>query len=165
MQKIPLLPVLAIIACIAGCSKHHDRPLTPDEILLTSGTWKLQRSDSTHMSYSDSVLGHTSFIPLDCSDQPHYIFKPDYTITAYNQCEQPAKTASGWKWGLGKYLSMSIDIPFQRGSMPPELPSDSVLLLTKDSLVVSWEIYLYYETPLWTGGVTGHIRIIDRYTH
>lgn len=165
MQKCTLITGLLFLF---GCTKH-DAPLSPRELLMTSSPWKLQRSDSFHLS--DDLLTVTStnsFIPSDCSRQPHYIFKTDHTVNGYLQCDQPADPSTKWTWSLDtNRLDLSTPIPFIRGSMPPRPPLDTIVTLTNDSLVTHQSISpgQPYISPLTTGWLNHPVLVIDRYTH
>ena len=167
MQKNTLITSLLLISL--SCTKHQSAPLSPRELLLTSSPWLLQRADSTFLSDDwRTITSTSSFTPSNCSLQPHYIFKTDHTVKGYLQCDPPDDLTGSWTWDLDSVrLSLSTPIPFHRGSTPPVLPSDTVITLTKDSLVIHQFIDADgpYENPLTIMGFSHPVRVVEHFSH
>ncbi|MBS1660918.1 MAG: hypothetical protein JST68_07680 [Bacteroidetes bacterium] len=171
-----LIAGLISLLILASCSKSTHAPSygqpTPQQALLISAPWVLKKSDTAHYDAGNNLIDHTTYSPSGCGDAHHYSFHMNYFFVEYTACALPhfdSTNNQGWTWGLTRD-EKTINWHFEGGS--PRSPSwqdayDSIITLTKDSLVVSQRLskgqFMFYPH----GNVTASTPevITDVYTH
>jgi hypothetical protein len=137
MKKVHLYFVLWLVIGIISCSKS--RNLSPAVALLSSGTWKLQSSDTIRYDSAYHIIGLSTAV-VNCSNRLNYVFYSDGEIQFYMGCNQPPlQPLAGWSWSFyGKtsnFLNLTAETDGPR-SGPTAVINDSIVTLTKDSLVL-----------------------------
>lgn len=177
MRITTLKSAVVLLFFLAGCSKHQAAlpPLSPTDSLLIGSPWALQKSDTiTYDASNNNIVSHTVYIPAGCSDQLHYVFYRDQVFQLYKGCTQPSfdptppKSGDKWSWYSGRG---TLSWLFTGGS--PRSPyivggGDTILLLTKDSLVLSMRTGSTTGSQVYPHGFltnTPPTQVTDVYTH
>lgn len=139
MKKMHIYIFLWVAISVAMCSKSSN--LSPTVALLSAGPWKLQSSDTTQYDSAYHIIGQSTAI-VNCTNRLNYVFYTDgsRSMQIYLGCGQPASQPTPtWSWYIGGKNSNILDLSaavMGPRSGPTAQMSDSIITLTKDSLVL-----------------------------
>jgi hypothetical protein len=149
--SIPFV-VLLVILFVSGCSKNNKISLQGAAALLVGKAWKLQRTDTIYYDTAYQQTGEQTIVIVDCRNRPNWIFYPDMSMQFYTGCDQPAPAVErGWSWSIDLEKFVVKTLSGDPRSGPINILSDSIVTLTKDSLVLaSWAHPGFLYTPVIT---------------